>query len=66
MSFLIRFARLQEDGLLFAGQCEVEAAALEELIGRRDRHHFKHMALPRSLYAGRHQSFADATSLLIG
>jgi len=45
---------LQEQRLLLSRQSEVEAAAAEELVGRRDRHHLEHASFAGSLQTGFH------------
>ena len=63
---IVGFACLQEDGLLLAGQGEVETASLEKLVRGRDRHHLEDVPLFGPLDAGADERLADAASLLIG
>lgn len=61
----LRNRRLNEQGLFFAGQREVEAAIAKESLRRGDDHHLENIAGGSEVDAGFHQSRAEPESLLV-
>ncbi len=57
------FAGLNEQGLLFTGECKVKAAGLKETIGGCDGHDFEHVASDGQIHASLDESATDAASL---
>ena len=54
-----------EQGFAFAGQGELEATFVKEVIRGRNRHHLEDFFFLPSIHAGLHESLADAVTAIL-